>query len=178
MPEDRLTFVCQSGVADANVIFIYPDDTSATECRCLRSDSGPAHEEGVAPPPGWRLRSDIRARASRDRLRDGDILVPTTESLGGIGLAAASLALRCHVLVLALVFGELIWTALGMVAPPIEQQELAPVSVGKYPWRVPPPMRVCHEFVNGPTPARLLSPFTDVSEETEITRTRTLRTFN
>ena len=57
----------------------------------------------------------------------------------------------------------------GMFAPPLEQQHLPPVPVGKYPWRLRPSDRVCHESVLSRTPARLLSPFLGTSEEVTIT---------
>ena len=42
---------------------------------------------------------------------------------------------------------------------PEEQQAAVSVTVGKYPWRIPPPLRVCHEAVGPGSYARLLSPF-------------------
>ena len=57
----------------------------------------------------------------------------------------------------------------GMFAPPLEQQQLAPVPVGKFPWRLAPADRACHESVLPQNPARLLSPFTGLSDETIIT---------
>ncbi|CAE7401593.1 set10 [Symbiodinium microadriaticum] len=56
----------------------------------------------------------------------------------------------------------------GMFAPPLEQQHLPPVPVGKYPWRLRPSDRVCHESVLPHTPARLLSPFLGTSEEVAV----------
>ncbi|CAE7211553.1 CEP2 [Symbiodinium necroappetens] len=59
--------------------------------------------------------------------------------------------------------------AAGMFAPPLEQQQLQAVPVGKFPWRLPPHERTCHESVLSANPARLLSPFTGLSGETTLT---------
>ena len=59
--------------------------------------------------------------------------------------------------------------ATGMFAPPLEQQQLAPVPVGRFPWRLAPADRACHESVLPQNPARLLSPFTGLSDEIIIT---------
>ena len=56
-----------------------------------------------------------------------------------------------------------------MFAPPLEQQQLHAVPVGKFPWRLPPHERACHESVLSSNPARLLSPFTGLSGETTLT---------
>ena len=59
--------------------------------------------------------------------------------------------------------------AAGMFAPPLEQQQLAAVPVGKYPWRIVPHERALHESVLPCNPARLLSPFTGLGGEITLT---------
>ena len=48
------------------------------------------------------------------------------------------------------------------------------VLVGKFPWRIPAAYRACHDSVHVRTPARILSPFTDVSEEVIIGQDSTI----
>ena len=58
--------------------------------------------------------------------------------------------------------------ALAMVVPPVEQQHLAPVPVGKFPWRVPSLQRLCGESVLPESRARLLSPFCGDGDVVEV----------
>ena len=57
----------------------------------------------------------------------------------------------------------------AMVAPPLEQQHLPAVPIGKYPWRVPSALRLCGNSVVPGTQARLISPFCGESEPVEVT---------
>ena len=81
----------------------------------------------------------------------------------------AMLATRHSLLAALLGWSHLLVMTNGMFAPPLEQQQLAPVPVGKFPWRLAPADRACHESVLPQNPARLLSPFTGLSDETIIT---------
>ena len=56
----------------------------------------------------------------------------------------------------------------AMVAPPLEQQHLDPVPVGKFPWRLAPAQRAGHESVSPGQQARIMSPYTEVSDEVPV----------
>ncbi|CAE7243796.1 pol [Symbiodinium sp. KB8] len=81
-----------------------------------------------------------------------------------IGFFATAVLGRCRVLGGVL----LAHAATAMVVPPVEQQHLDPVPVGKFPWRLPPQQRVCGESVLTGTRARLLSPFSGDGETTDV----------
>ena len=117
---------------------------------------------GRGAPAGWQLREDLRLREADSGLRDGDVLVP----------GPVSSAVRSGIsLVVVVLFGPrssawawCLWALFhqssAMLIPPREQQDRPAVPVGKFPWRVPPKLRVFHESVLPDTRAQMLSPFT------------------
>ena len=58
--------------------------------------------------------------------------------------------------------------AVAMVRPTVEQQQIPPVLVGKFPWRDPPHCRVCGDTGSPGVRARLLSPFCGDGEEVDV----------
>ena len=135
------------------------DPTQPTRCVSLPARYGESQE-----PNGWRLRDDIRSRIVRPGLRDGDVLVPATSAARNfrpIALLAAMLcrSTLCRVLhALAALAG-----ASSMVLPPVDRSLAVPAAVGRYPWRVPRPLRVFHQAGGSDISGQLISPFAEPS---------------
>ena len=116
------------------------------------------------PPPGWQLRSDIRSRLEGTRLRDGDVLVPIASSARQTRISVALLGFFCHnVVCRSLQLAALLIGAQGMVLPPVDRELARPAHVGRYPWRMPRPMRVFHQAGGTNVTGQLISPFVEPS---------------
>ena len=156
MQDGHCHFVERSGPDQARVLLTYPDGSQPTRCSTLDLVAGQ-----TASPIGWKLRDDLQARSSGGPYRDGDVFWPDPGQVTTVAVAslAASFggAPQRLALFLSLVFGGSPTAAMWQV--PEEQQAGVSIAVGKYPWRIPPPLRVCHETVATGSHARLLSPF-------------------
>ena len=170
MPHHRVTFVRQSNAGEAHVLLLQPGRLALTECRRLVVRAGDECSPADRLPAGWRWRSDVHARLVHTWPRDGDILVPTDSDSIEPGLssfAAACLLSRSKLGLFVLAALHLAHTV-AMVAPPLEQQLLDPVPIGKFPWRLPSTERACYDSVQPGTVARMLSPLVEISSEVPV----------
>ena len=116
-------------------------------------------------PPGWQLRSDITSRLERVSLRNGDVLVPVASSAHSAGIPAVFAGLFCRTLAcLGLQIAGLFLGVHGMVLPPVDRDLAQPAHVGRYPWRLPRPMRVFHQAGGANVTGQLISPFAEPSQ--------------
>ena len=173
--DDYCHFVVQSECFEARVIVQQAFYEPSLECRLLSYTSA-----DVSLPGGLRYRADVEAAAAHGPPRDGDVLIPTSRgSHFSLSWLVPFILVSRH--------GGFRWVAsvvlLSQLAPammrvPLEAQQVNPVRVGKYPWRIPLGERVLHESVSSGCTARLWSPFaldaelTDVSPDTNVEEIR------
>ena len=169
LPGHGASFVVHLGLDEAHVLLVSPLDRTVTECRKLLLVTDVDRQDHNRIPQGWQLRPDIQESVAISWPRAGDVLIPELAGrLFRSTVVASSVGMRQPIR------AALLWLALwvgsvdAMIAPPLEQQHLDPVPIGKFPWRVPPEARVCHESVRPHNPARIISPFTGVGDEAVI----------
>ena len=131
------------------------DSDQPTRCVSLPVRYG----EGRAPN-GWRIQS----RIVQPGLRDGDVLVPTTSAARSSRPLAMLAALFCrsHLCYLSCAFAAFS-EASSMVLPPVDRSLAVPAAVGRYPWRVPRPLRVFHQAGGPDISGQLISPYAEPS---------------
>ncbi|CAE7875810.1 set10 [Symbiodinium microadriaticum] len=155
-----VSFVEQADVDEAHVLLVPQFEAAAITCRRLLLSPGAARDNANRIPEGWQLRPDLGARVVHSWPRNGDVLIPQLVGRlfqsGVVSFAVAATQRPLGILLFCLVGVSSAYAADAGPATPsmtVEHQPEIPPSAAVLPHN----------------PARMLSPFTGISEEIVIT---------